>query len=156
MKSRFPRSRNTPGAAAREKGSTRESPHTASRTNAIAESPWPTMKDIPKIDEYQWGASDISQSTDAKNVVAAYRMSPGAESRWSLTPSDGSSVASCSADQRLSRDARPIQTANSTAVRIAKNGTFRYPALARRIGSDRTASGRAQRYRSRAPKRIGR
>jgi hypothetical protein len=71
MKRRFPRSRKTPGPAACEKGSTLESPQTASSTNAIADRPWPTMNAMPKIDEYQWGASDISQSTDAKKVVAA-------------------------------------------------------------------------------------
>src|SRR5580765_447689 len=101
MKRRFPRSRKTPGAAACEKGSTSASPRTASRTNAIAERPQPTMKDMPKIEEYQWGASDINQSTDAKNVVAANRINPGADSLWSFAPREGSSVASCSADHRL-------------------------------------------------------
>src|SRR5450759_5069893 len=71
MNRRFPRSRKTPAPANRANGSTPARYRTASSTNAIAERHCPTMNAIPKIDEYQCGASDISQSTEAKKVVAA-------------------------------------------------------------------------------------
>src|ERR1041385_7735771 len=71
MKRKFPRSRNTPETANRENGATPARYRTASSTNAIAERPCPTMNAIPKIDEYQCGESDISQSTEAKKAVAA-------------------------------------------------------------------------------------
>src|SRR5258706_12728302 len=70
MKRKLPRSRRIgPGS----RGSSRAEASENRRLrieNAIAERPWPTMKARPKIDEYHFGVSDMTQSIDAKNVVA--------------------------------------------------------------------------------------
>src|SRR6185503_16048114 len=39
-------------------------------TNAKAESPAPTVKEMPNIEEYHFGSSDINQSTDANVSVS--------------------------------------------------------------------------------------
>ena len=53
-------------------GSTVREPHDRERRERErAEAPGPTMKMTPYIVEYQWGSSDMTQSTDVQVVVSA-------------------------------------------------------------------------------------
>src|SRR5687768_8609072 len=47
-------------------------------TNANAESPAPTVKAMPNIDEYHFGSSDMTQSTEVKVSVRTITSRPDA------------------------------------------------------------------------------
>src|SRR6476659_3998850 len=47
-------------------------------TNANADKPAPTVKEMPNIDEYHFGSSDITQSTEASVMVRTKISSPDA------------------------------------------------------------------------------
>src|SRR5688500_6190739 len=47
-------------------------------TNANAESPAPTVNEMPNIDEYHFGSSDITQSIEVKVRVMTITTSPDA------------------------------------------------------------------------------
>src|SRR6185436_12911119 len=75
---RLPRSRKWPGLRMSRIAGVVERRTRKNVTNAKAESPAPTVKEMPNIDEYHFGSSDITQSTEASVSVMTITSNPTA------------------------------------------------------------------------------
>src|SRR5688572_23147879 len=108
---RLPRSRKWPGLRMSRMADVCESSTRKNVTNANAESPAPTVKAMPNIDEYHFGSSDITQSTDARVSVSTIISRPDALQRRRDSSVYGERVCANSSERTRIRHAQSVHIA---------------------------------------------
>src|SRR6187455_2491785 len=108
---RLPRSRKWPGLRMSRIAGVVESRTRKNVTNAKAESPAPTVKPMPNIDEYHFGSSDITQSTEASVSVSTITSRPLALHLRRESSVYGERVSAKSRERRRMRHTQNVQNA---------------------------------------------
>src|SRR5688572_14059194 len=108
---RLPRSRKWPGLRMSRMADVCESSTRKKVTNANAERPAPTVKAMPNIDEYHFGSSDITQSTDASVSVSTIISRPAALHLRRESSVYGERVFANSSESTRMRQAQSVQRA---------------------------------------------
>src|SRR6185436_2566606 len=80
-------------------------------TNANADSPAPTVNEMPNIDEYHFGSSDITQSTEQSVSDSTIMSSPAALHRRRDSSVYGERVFAKSSERKRMRQAHSVQSA---------------------------------------------
>src|SRR5215212_5665042 len=108
---RLPRSRKWPGLRMSRIAGVGASSTRKNVTNANAERPAPTVKEMPNIDEYHFGSSDMTQSTEASVSVSTIISRPLALQRRRERSVYGERVFAKSSESTRMRQTHSVQNA---------------------------------------------